>query len=132
MTAASPIVIIVPGEPVPKARARVPHGGHAFTPQRTKDYETHIGECSLGPRLAAVVTGRWPDAAHEWSVVVRVFEEPRATAHRGDLDNYEKIVLDALQGIIWENDVQIRAMTSSIVRDAVTPSIVIELWRSET
>ena len=32
------------------------------------------------------------------------------TKHKKDIDNYSKIVFDSLNGIVWEDDVQIQKM----------------------
>ena len=44
-----------------------------------------------------------------------------------DIDNYTKILLDALTGIIWEDDKQIQKMTISKQHSKENPSIEVEI-----
>lgn len=96
------IVFNVPGKVVPKARPRVTRVGHTYTPQRTRDYEDHIVGCYLEKypggetmpgRLTLMLThqaGKNKDGS--------IPKRPT------DLDNVVKIVMDALEGILYESD----------------------------
>lgn len=111
----------VPGPPVPKARARtvgvakstweamcsrckgLVSRAHSFTPDKTKDYENHVGMMALAARLKFERTGqKWPlDAVY--GLTVRVYR----SRDMGDLSNFEKSIEDGCEGILWGNDKRI-------------------------
>jgi len=88
----------VPGEPVPKARARTTTHG-TYTPERT----VHAERVVAWTYWAAAGTTR-PDLTGEYSVhaVFRLVHR----RHR-DTDNMLKLVLDALNGVAWVDDNQV-------------------------
>lgn len=107
-----PIQVIIPVRPVPKGRPRIGRGGHAFTPQKTRDFESVVSSY-----MKAAMIGRAPlqgpvratIQAHIGGIVA-TFEEIRDHAGstlRGDVDNYAKAVLDAANGIIFADDKQV-------------------------
>lgn len=49
------------------------------------------------------------------------------TRRKHDIDNYGKILLDSLTGIVWEDDVQIQTMRVSKWIDQENPRIEIEI-----
>ena len=89
---------IVPGNPVPKQRARVLAGGDSYTPERTRVAENHVAARYLGTEHGVV------DGESKFSVTVEFTESNKR--HR-DIDNMGKLVLDALNKIVWEDDWQI-------------------------
>lgn len=87
--------------PVPKGRPRVVNG-KAYTPKETKRAERELRD------LWAVQNKVDPDFNGYVSITVDV----HTPGGRGDLDNYVKLVLDALNGVAWKDDrsvVEIRA-----------------------
>lgn len=108
--------IIVPGDPQPAERARRGARGHWYTPAKTRAFEEAVG---WAWRQAGSPTfGTAPLAAAMW------FHLERPPSHRtkggaltkaalsllppGDLDNYAKGVLDALQQAgAFTNDKQV-------------------------
>lgn len=48
---------------------------------------------------------------------------------KGDLDNRIKVVLDALQGIAYENDNQVRELHAFLYDDKDDPRIEVGVWR---
>lgn len=96
------------GDPIPKGRPRSGRG-HTFTPTRTRDAETAIRnyvttELDLTP----------------FDVPVRVALVFYCRTHRRtDLDNLEKLVCDALNGIAYTDDHLIHAKTSQLHRAAL-------------
>lgn len=93
------LVFEVPGEPVPKARARVV-GGHAYTPERTSAYERTV---SLLSRAARSSHPQWPlDARYS----LRITLYP-GTARRSDIDNAVKALADGMRGSVYLDDSQI-------------------------
>lgn len=101
------IELFIEGRPIPKARARVTMGGHAYTPKRTKEYE------GLVKREAAEVMDGSPPTDRPVTVTVCVVfghkTKTEADPHtsRPDLDNVVKSVTDALNGVVYLDDSQI-------------------------
>lgn len=94
---------IVYGPPVPKARPRV-FAGHAITPKRTRQYERAVAE------VGAMWCGRgWALTGHFRVRATFVFADKR----RRDVDNCLKAVLDALNGIAWNDDDQVVRATAT-------------------
>jgi Holliday junction resolvase RusA-like endonuclease len=99
---------VVPGQPQPKQRARVyvTRQGkvRAVTPERTRNAEL---------ALAWALKLAWrqePDAKSLFGVRCRfVFSRTRKGADRRvDGDNCLKAVLDAGNGVVWQDDSQVR------------------------
>jgi Holliday junction resolvase RusA-like endonuclease len=95
--------LVVQGEPATKGRPRVGKGRRIYTPQTTRDAEATIGweaRAVLGARAANEVDGLHVE-----------IDFYASTRQRRDLDNMAKLVLDALNGIVWRDDDQIIALT---------------------
>lgn len=109
-------VIVIPGEPKGKARARVTRQGHAYTPAATKSAEAWVRQCIMeqarwprieGP-LRVEITAVQP-IPYSWS------RKKRAAAEAGELlptgrpdwDNVAKLVCDAANHLLWVDDAQI-------------------------
>ena len=95
------ITFTVPGQPVPKQRARVVNG-RAYTPDRTKGHEQAI----IVAAREAGYRGE-PDAESEFIVLIDFYRSGRRAC---DLDNLAKTVLDALNKVVWKDDSQIVTM----------------------
>ena len=88
----------IPGVAVPKARARTGKG-HAYTPARTKAYESKVKMLALKARQEARLKPFQGD--------VRVRVEIWGLK-RGDITNVTKAIEDAMNGVIYEDDRQIQ------------------------
>lgn len=108
------------GEPVPKKRARVVDG-HAFTPGETVAFEAAIGWAFRAVYQGAPLEG--PLRVH-----VTVREQSRRPQQQGDLDNYVKSALDALNGLAWRDDREVVAIHATVNRHAVSPGMVIDIY----
>ena len=106
------------GQPIGKGRPRFTRQGRAYTPAKTKEYEH---------RLAAVASDAMIDIKQDPITVpcklyvLAQFEIPkswskkrREAATRGevspgrpDIDNVIKIALDAINGVVFEDDAQV-------------------------
>ena len=107
---------IIETNPVPKARPRVTCRG-TYTPKRTKDAMEKIKEVieehpdcpdkPLSGPVSVIMTFYVP-MPKSWSKKKRgeMLAEPVAKK-QFDIDNLEKTVYDALNGILWEDDGQI-------------------------
>jgi len=105
----------VVGQPVPKARPRVVTKGKrrfAYTPKKVKEWEAHVKEEAR----------RHFERPFDWPVVVSlIFYMPRPKSRRldfwvpttPDLDNLEKSVLDALNGVAYTDDRLVVVKSSS-------------------
>ena len=90
-------------EPVSKARPRFTRSGHVYTPKKTSDYEEY-----LGWRFKEVIKDA-PDGDSLFGIRIVFCIKNRK---RIDIDNLAKAVLDAANGIIWEDDRQVRELTA--------------------
>lgn len=91
--------ITIEGRPQAKERPRINRKtGVAFTPQKTKDYEAKIAK-------EAVKHIHEPLSGNDLTFIVRVYFR---TKIHGDVDNYVKIAQDALNGIAYKDDKQIK------------------------
>lgn len=91
-------------EPVPKGRPRVTKKGHTYTPNKTAAFEktfahlakTHVRTSPLeGPLSCRIVL---------------YFASPKKPAKpypKGDIDNFAKSILDALNGVLYFDDSQV-------------------------
>lgn len=100
--------------PIPKGRPRF-YGGHAVTPEKTRKYEKLIREewthgMMNGPlHVTTVFTFKVPKSyskkKHE-----ELIGRPKTT--KPDLDNLVKAVLDALNGVAFEDDSRICSISA--------------------
>lgn len=108
-------------KPVPKARPRLGRYGKAYTPKSTLNYENAImGEYiannlpNFGDKSITVEIefGFIPPAS--WSNKKKMLAlKGECIPSKGDLDNYVKAVLDALNGIAYKDDRYIRKFICS-------------------
>lgn len=110
------IIVELAGAPMAKERVRVTKEGHAYTPQRTVNYEArlaHAAQIAMAGRplldgpLEVVVTITMPVAESKpkkWREAALVGKI--RPVKKPDADNYAK-VLDALNLIVWADDSQI-------------------------
>ena len=99
---------------MPKGRPRLGRNGNTYTPKRTAVYEHSIG---WAWREAQGVKATGPVRV---SIIVR-----EKGGHPGDLDNYVKVVLDALNGLAWEDDKQVGVIYAAIERGPQSPGLVV-------
>lgn len=105
------IIFNFPIDPVAKGRPRFGKG-RTYTPKKTKDFETTIKEMARnqyrnGPMKGALSV-----------VVVFFIKRPKTVTReyptvKPDLDNLEKSLFDALNGIAYEDDCQIIELNAS-------------------
>lgn len=111
------IIFTVVGKPRAKQRPRLTKSGHAYTPQETINYENWVKQCFLdqceGQRmledeLVAELVAIYPIPKSKSKRVKEEMEQDniRPTS-KPDLDNIAKSILDALNGIAYQDDSQI-------------------------
>jgi Holliday junction resolvase RusA-like endonuclease len=106
------------GQPVGKGRPRFTKQGRAYTPAKTKEYEHRLaaaasdamqdqglepwtGKCKVGVLAQFEIPKSWPKKRREAAT--------RYEVHPGrpDIDNLVKIALDAINGVVFEDDAQV-------------------------
>lgn len=114
--------ITVPGIPVAKGRPKVSRYG-TYTPKKTADYESYVEFCwaseygNIKPSdkpLKVALVFFMPIPKNETKKNKEKIEE--GTYHhtkRPDLDNMAKSVLDALNGLAYNDDSQIYSLTAA-------------------
>lgn len=98
----------VPGEPVTKSRARHTKAGYVYTPRETV---LGMGNIAWWFRKATIGYKINPEANYIVCCVYAV-----GTMQRRDVDNMDKIVLDALNGVAWVDDRQVVGIHSVKVK----------------
>ncbi len=109
------IVIVVPGNPLPKARPRF-GCGRAYTPPATRAWEEWVG-WHVRHVLDKPLVGRL-------AVTLRFY---RSNRRRVDLDNLIKAALDAVTGIAWRDDSQVITLDAQLLTDRDNPRLEIEI-----
>ena len=101
--------VIINQRPKVKARPRWTKKGHGFTPKTTmeaEDYVKQAWEEQVGKTLDCPVEISLRYSPTE--TVLTVLESPHdAKTLRGDLDNYVKLTMDALNEVAWVDDKQV-------------------------
>ena len=109
-----------------KGRPSFTRCGHAYTPKPTRDYEMAIREAFenapgrppepfSGPIAVCIMTYRQLPKSTPKSV------SSEHDTHKPDIDNVAKIVLDALNGVAWEDDAQVVSLTVSKLKRTRSP-----------
>lgn len=115
--------LIVPGDPVPWARARR-NGGRYFTPERQRAQAQAIlayWRANQAPTFAGPIEvaltfymrrplGQYGTGRNAGRVKSSAPAYPTA---RVDVDNLAKLVLDALEGHAWEDDCQVVSLRAT-------------------
>ena len=120
------IKFVVEGTAVPKQRPRI-SGRTAYTPKKTRDYEERVrqafrsnyyGFTPLFMRGTAVkaciqviqqIPKSWSNTKHLKAAQGLIMP----TSRNGDLDNIAKSILDALNGLVYEDDSQVTMLMIS-------------------
>jgi Holliday junction resolvase RusA-like endonuclease len=109
--------ITVHGYVTPKARARVLKNGHSYTPTATREAEFRIAQ-AWREAYPSVPPAAGPVALHVLVIRSRPLSHygtgrnagalkpgaPRWITVKPDIDNYQKVVLDALNGVAYADD----------------------------
>ena len=131
------VAFFVPGPPVGKGRpraVRMGKGVRMFTPEKTASYESLVatsghaamegrapfsGACEAVMEIRLQVPASWSKKRQAMALDggLRATKKP-------DVDNVVKAVLDALNGIVWQDDVQVVAL-AVLKRYASTPGVCV-------
>ena len=121
------IEFTIPGEPKGKARPRLGRGGHTYTPRDTRQYEHEVAEAYYrvlpqdaeevkpieGPVAVEITAYFGIPRSKSKKERLRIIRENVRPTKKPDIDNIEKIICDALNGIAYRDDSQV---TDSYVR----------------
>lgn len=128
----------VPGKPQGKGRPRFARSGHTYTPDRTAEYEERVKlayKQAGGGKLSGFVS---VDILAVFAVPKSYTKAQRAAAlnasfapKKPDCDNIAKIILDALNGIAYDDDAQIVKLRVE-KRYGMTDRVTVTLEGSET
>jgi len=113
-----PWSITVNGNPIPKGRPQF-YMGRAVTPEATRNYEALV-------RSAAAICWQGDPTTEPVRVELRFW---RGDKRRCDIDNLIKAVLDALNGVVWEDDEQIIELLAYKNHNKSRPRVDIEVTR---
>lgn len=106
MTLKQMIELVIPIDPVGKARPRVTRSGHAYTPAGTVAAENAIrffAKKHLSGRTGFPMTGP-VGVSIDFCFIKPASVKRIYHTTRPDCDNLTKLVCDALNGILWDDD----------------------------
>lgn len=91
-------------------------GGKVFTPKATLEAENIIAAQYAGPKFEGPISIEIVyDKDHQKITITELEGFENEARLRGDLDNYIKLTLDALNGIAFEDDRQIKYIIGKAV-----------------
>lgn len=117
--------LTIPGEPVSKARARFTNyrsPNRAYTPEKTRQAEE-----TFAWAFRKTVPGWKPKPSIGFGVMAIFYTE---SFQRRDVDNMLKLILDAFNGIIWVDDVQVSEVAGRVVRGHGEPRTEVAIYRA--
>lgn len=94
------LYFVVDGEPIPKERPRVSKG-KAYTPDNTKKYKELVQQSA-----SLAMRGKIPSNR----LIYLDIEFRRKNEVKADVDNLSKAIMDACNGILWQDDKQVRRL----------------------
>lgn len=107
-------------DPKPMPRPRFARFGRVFFTKDIRDYQAVV-------RQAAIETG-CGKLEGEVSARLRFYGRFKASSRRaGDCDNLAKAVLDALNGVCYEDDSAVTSLQVEKIQDKENPRIEVEL-----
>jgi len=122
------LIFTVNGPPVGKERPRVGQTG-TVTPDKTKAYERHVRSCCQATLMKPEYRKyRRTVPSSDWQIVD--FTVRHKSSKYPDADNIVKVVLDALEGVIWENDKTAIPRVNCVFTHCENPGVVIEIHKA--
>ena len=116
------VEIEVSGQPQGKGRPRFTRTGKAYTPDKTREYESRIQAAAwkamqnmkldMTERFVSVEIIAFMEIPKSWSKVKRIEAEYGALQHttKPDLDNIVKAALDGMEGAVYVSDKQVTSI----------------------
>lgn len=123
------------GEPRGKERPRVANG-HAYTPQKTREYEEALRLAWLQERHGFYLNNVQMKITAYYSIPKSTKKADREKMRNGeirptrkpDCDNILKIVSDSLQGLAYHDDKQVNAM---MIEKLYSEEPMVEVWLTD-
>lgn len=129
-------------EPVAKARPRFTRYGRTYTPKKTADFEKQIREAFMlkykdetvpiwgreTPLVVLASFGKTIPKSYTKKKRLQCISGEIAPTSKPDVDNYLKAVLDALNGLAFEDDSQI-VRTVAVKQFSESPFVQITIRR---
>lgn len=113
-------MIVLHGNPISTQHAYGQHGKIRYMKKTAKDLkEQYQWEAKSQWKKKPLTT--------DLSIIIRLFFGDK---RRRDWDNWHKISMDSLSGIVFEDDSQIREATITLHQDKTDPRIEIEIHES--
>lgn len=112
-----PIIMVIPGNPVPLGRPRVTRYG-TFTPKRSEEAKDRIAN------LTKIALMQFPERFplyEEFNIVAAFYEGVKSETHMADVDNCLKLLMDALIGVVWVDDKLVTRIEATIERGVAEP-----------
>lgn len=110
------LTFTIPGPPQPKERARRGRGNRWYTPERTRRYESAVGETAQVAVFGQHGFNWRTDVSYHVELSL-YFPDARAK----DIDNVAKACLDGCNKILWADDRQVARVTVSRDIDRANP-----------
>ena len=123
------IKFTIPGQPVPKARPRVTRKG-TYTPETTKHYEKVVQASFMATKTRKMMDGPLKADLVFYLSKPKRPKHPRHPITKPDIDNYQKAVMDALNGMAYCDDSQIVVVYAE-KRYSESPRVVVTLTEVE-
>jgi len=137
---ASAIHINIPGKPIGKARPKFSRVGNfvkTYTPEQTVNYENFVkmcwmnsGEEKLHGNIIAVIVARFI-IPQSYSKKKRKELNEKYCPKKPDCDNIAKSILDALNGIAYDDDSQIIDLSVTKLYSAEEEGVDLYLTEAE-
>jgi len=109
----------VRGQPIPKARPVVANR-RAFTPSKTVAWEQQVAWA------ARELMRDQPPLTDDLTVQLVFYRKGK---RRADIDNLSKSILDAMNGIIFNDDRQIVQLTAAVFYRSTTPGVAVKITK---
>lgn len=114
------VTYLVPGCPLPLARARVTEHG-TYTPKRSRDYKQLVAYAALVSRPKD-----WKSQGR-----FRVTCAFRTKNNLADIDNLCKMQMDALQGVLFDNDRDVVYLSAHKISGSLSPCAEVTVERED-
>lgn len=130
------ISFVIPGKPSGKGRPRF-YGGHAVTPENTREYEKMTAMLFRASARGEKFTDKVPirvsiEACYRIPAkATKAQKEKIASGElmpciKPDADNIAKIILDSLNKVAWDDDAQVTELTIQKHYSA-EPCVIVEI-----
>ena len=134
------ITFVIKGEPRGKGRPRFTKSGHAYTDEKTKEYECLVWQSYLDAAdrykftspVRVIIMAHFKPPKKSKKVVGDMLAGHILPTKKPDVDNVAKIILDGLNRIAWDDDTQVVDLSvSKYYSDEPRVAVLIEEVNAE-